>query len=178
MHSECLLAFTRVQCKQAASARIHAHGCRIPPRVRVLRDTHSTRWHTACLLCIHAPTPTSCARATECACICTSVCDEQMRTCVNVQDLVAFANDAGTMYRTQFSIVLYIRYIGTIRLHLPASNITCLNRSRFRKKRNSEWFQERRFVHWMWIWSITSIKPDLIKIFDKTKKLNSENDNI
>jgi len=131
----------------ASKRQAHAYTrCRIPPRVRVLRDTHSTRWHTACLLCIHAPTPTSCARATECACICTSVCDEQMRTCVNVQDLVAFANDAGTMYRTQFSIVLYIRYIGTIRLHLPASNITCLNRSRFRKKRNSERFQERRFV--------------------------------
>jgi len=40
----CLLAFTRARMHTCTRARARA---RIPPRVRVLRDTHFTRWHSA-----------------------------------------------------------------------------------------------------------------------------------
>jgi len=96
--------------------RTHAH-----VRAREYRrewesyEIRTLRIDTARLLCIHAPTPTSCARAIYDKCV-----RRANATCVNIEDLVAFANDAGTMYRTQFSIVLYIRYIGTVRLLTPA----------------------------------------------------------
>lgn len=138
----CCLHFHAHACKQTRTHTRARTRARIPPRVRVLRDTHSTRWHSApCVdtrIDFYIMHPCDSVRAYM-----TSVRDEQMRTCVNVQDLVAFANDAGTMYRTQFSIVLYIRYIGTVRLHLLANVIACLDQSRFRKRDSV--FQKRRF---------------------------------
>lgn len=123
----CLLAFTRARMQ--ASTQAHAHA-----RTNTVESESPTRYALYALtqraFCVYTHRLLHRTPARQCACIYDKcVRDKQMRTCVNVEDLVAFANDAGTMYQTQFSIVLYIRYIGTVRLHLLASDIVCLNRS-------------------------------------------------